>query len=374
MFSFPTLTKRMVSRDILPRKPSFDITVETLEDSFHRMDEASKSFSDEESFDSSKEATVALIAGEPPSNRSFSDFLLEPSITKGRLSLPLQAECTGWLRYLILPPIMNFAMMVFTMLFWIPFLHERGIFAFLEGLFYRILDSPLFLLVVALLILLGIATDVVTEAWTFVMLQRGRRRRPRPVHLPNLVHGVIISNYKEPLEVLLATVESLAFNTLAGSTVVVLACEERDRNAVKVFHALEEAHGDAFRAFLFSTHTLAPGEVAGKSSNENAAAQELYDFIIREGLDPFQVMVTTCDADSLFDSVFLEQLEAEFWRMPGTCGIDSLRFSLQRYKYSNHLLSFPVRLQMVSAFCTIPQSTRTGICQCVGSQAFDGGQ
>lgn len=27
-------------------------------------------------------------------------------------------------------------------------------------------------------------------------------------------------------------------------------------------------------------------------------------------------MVTVCDADSLFDTVFLEQLEGEFWRMP----------------------------------------------------------
>jgi hypothetical protein len=113
-----------------------------------------------------------------------------------------------------------------------------------------------------------------------------------------------------------ATIESLSQNTLAHSTVICLACEERDPTAISTFASLEAKYEHYFRGFVMSSHRIQPGEVAGKSSNENVAVREIYKYTQRESLDPFRVMVTVCDADSLFDTVFLEQLEAEFWRMP----------------------------------------------------------
>ena len=171
-------------------------------------------------------------------------------------------------------------------------------------------------LVLILPIVLGLICDISIEAWTFVMLHRGRQRRALPDSIPRLVHAIIVCNYKEPLDVLRATIESLADNTLSSSAIVILACEERDQQAKETFAALESEFSSHFRAFFKTSHKLATGEIVGKSSNENHACKELYKFVKREGLDPFQVMVTTCDADSLFDQVFLEQVEAEFCRMP----------------------------------------------------------
>lgn len=173
------------------------------------------------------------------------------------------------------------------------------------------------LLMIVLPLCMGLISDLASDIWTFGMLIRGKRRRHLPEHIPRLVHAVIVCNYKEPLEVLRATVASLADNTLSSSTIVVLACEARDEKAESVFQTLSTEFHSSFRNFIKTSHTLAQGEIAGKSSNENYACRELYKMVVeQEGLDPFQVMVTTCDADSLFDTVFLEQVEAEYCRMP----------------------------------------------------------
>ena len=113
-------------------------------------------------------------------------------------------------------------------------------------------------------------------------------------------------NYKQPLEVLRGTIESLANSNLASSTIVVLACEDRDVEVDATFAELEAQFSGCFRSFFKTAPRLAPGEVVGKSSNENFACKELYKLVNKEGIDPFNVMVTTCDADSLFDTVFLE--------------------------------------------------------------------
>ena len=42
----------------------------------------------------------------------------------------------------------------------------------------------------------------------------------------------------------------------------------------------------------------------------------LCEHVQQREMDSYKVMVTVCDADSLFDTVFLEQVEGEFWRQP----------------------------------------------------------
>mmetsp|Transcript_8391 Transcript_8391/g.13273 ORF Transcript_8391/g.13273 Transcript_8391/m.13273 type:complete len:203 (-) Transcript_8391:1058-1666(-) len=123
--------------------------------------------------------------------------------------------------------------------------------------------------------------------------------------------------FVQPIEVLEATVSSLAESTLAHATIVILACEDRDPNARDVFGILEGRYGNYFRDFIMTSHVLMPGEIAGCSSNENYAARSMYKYALKTGLDPFRVMLTICDADSLFDKCYLEHVEAEFWSTPG---------------------------------------------------------
>ena len=131
-----------------------------------------------------------------------------------------------------------------------------------------------------------------------------------------LVHAVIVTAYAEPYDVLATTVKSLRSNTLVGRCVLVLGMEARDPHAEATFKRLKAQYGRRFRDVLMTSHVLVPGEVAGKASNERHACIQLYKYAQSAGLDPYSVMVTTCDADSQFDSVFLEQLESEFHATP----------------------------------------------------------
>ncbi|CAB9510249.1 expressed unknown protein [Seminavis robusta] len=246
-------------------------------------------------------------------SRTWMDFILEPTISKGRFSVPLQSEARPWLKYLILLPMCTFSYMLFFSYYWAPLLVKNGALQFFENLLRM---NQFTMLLLGALVALGVACDVIADITTGIMLLRGRRRRHLPDHIPRLTHAVIVCNYKEPLETLRATIQSIADNTLADNTIVVLACEERDPTANSTFQCLDQEFASSFCAFFKTSHKLAEGEIIGKSSNENFACQELFKFVQQQGMDPFQVMVTTCDADSLFDRVFFEQVEAEYCRMP----------------------------------------------------------
>ena len=246
-------------------------------------------------------------------------FLLEPRISKGSDSLPLQLHARKYLKFLIFVPLAAVAAILFTALYLTPFLRQQNVYTFAEEAFWNtILQNRLgTILLLVFPICTALLYDLVQEVFTMVMLLRGRRRRVLPTNVPRLIHGVIVCNYKEPIEVLRATVDSLAQNTLAHNCVVVLACEDRDPMAEATYTQLKSEYQNSFRNFIMTKHTLTTGEVAGKSSNENYACRELHQLLVNEqGVDPYSVMVTTCDADSLFDRVYLEQVEAEFCRMP----------------------------------------------------------
>jgi len=244
------------------------------------------------------------------------DDLLHPRIGKGRKSLHKQADARPFLKYLIFVPLLSIFGMGFTAYVWIPLLEKKGMIAKVEEAFLGSLQEPLFQLIAALSLAAFFLSDIVSETWTFIMLKRGLRRVYQPESLPDLVHAVVVCQYKEPLEVLSATIESLALNTKARNTILCLASETRDTTAQTKFIALREQYGHFFLDFVTTYHTLEDDEIVGKSSNENFAVRELYEYCQERGLDPFQVMVTVCDADSLFDTVFLEQLEGEYRRMP----------------------------------------------------------
>jgi hypothetical protein len=215
------------------------------------------------------------------------------------------------------------AFMVFVAYCWIPLLQQNGGFNFADEFFWNtIIPNRLYLVLLVILPLcLAVLSDIIGDVIPMILLIRGRRRRLLNPHLPRLYHAVIVCNYKEPIEVLRATIQSIAHNTLSGRCIVILACEDRDEGAEEVYAELESEFSNSFRNFIKTNHVLQDGEVAGKSSNENYACRELSAMIRKENIDPFQVMVTTCDADSLFDRVFLEQVEAEFGRT-----VDGRRF------------------------------------------------
>jgi cellulose synthase/poly-beta-1,6-N-acetylglucosamine synthase-like glycosyltransferase len=93
----------------------------------------------------------------------------------------------------------------------------------------------------------------------------------------HLYHLVILPFYKEPKEVVEATVRALAEARYdQKSIIVVLASEERaGASSAAIAKEIQDAWGDRFGAFLVTTHPKdVPGEMAGKGSNASFAAEE----------------------------------------------------------------------------------------------------
>ena len=59
-----------------------------------------------------------------------------------------------------------------------------------------------------------------------------------------------------------------------------------------------EEYGYFFADIIDSYHILEANEEAGKASNQTAAAHVIVSYVKKHNLDPKQVVLTICDADS----------------------------------------------------------------------------
>ncbi|HUS83021.1 MAG TPA: glycosyltransferase family 2 protein [Dehalococcoidia bacterium] len=128
-------------------------------------------------------------------------------------------------------------------------------------------------------------------------------------------HVVIIPSYKETVEKLSTTLETLANQSLsADKLVVVLALEGAEAEAPAKAAALREKYGDRFMLFFPTFHPPnIPGEIKGKSSNENWAARIAKRRLVDEiGYDLDLLTVTSCDADTQFPPGYYACLTYKF--------------------------------------------------------------
>jgi hypothetical protein len=133
-----------------------------------------------------------------------------------------------------------------------------------------------------------------------------------------LTHVVIVCSYKEPVEVLERTFQSIAAQRgISKAPIAVLAAEERDETRHASFAMLQKQCEGRLGRLLLTEHELDEGEAAGKGSNENWAAREVYKrLVFDEGLDPFEVVVTIVDADSILSLTYLAHVEAAYHSEP----------------------------------------------------------
>ncbi len=119
----------------------------------------------------------------------------------------------------------------------------------------------------------------------------------------HLYHVVILPFYKEPREVIEATVVSLS-NTKYDrkKVIVVLAAEERAGAEAQEFAAdIAARYGEPFGHFLITTHPAdLPGEMAGKGSNASYAAEEVRKKILDpNGISYSHTLVSIFDIDTV---------------------------------------------------------------------------
>ncbi|MBW6440450.1 glycosyltransferase family 2 protein [Patescibacteria group bacterium] len=176
----------------------------------------------------------------------------------------------------------------------------------------------------------------------------------------NLYHLVIIPTYKEGIEILEPSLDSLLNSDYPKEKmIVILAFEERaGSEAIKRAQILEEKYSGKFFSYLTTFHPDGiSGEAKVKGANTSWAAEEARLFLIEKNIKNENVIVSTFDCDTCVHFKYFSCLTYQFLKNP-------LRhqFSYQPLPlYNNNIwkTNSVVRVIMVSSsFWQIMQSVR----------------
>lgn len=128
-------------------------------------------------------------------------------------------------------------------------------------------------------------------------------------------HLVIVPNVKEPLGTLERNMNSLLAQTFPAKQVhVVLAMENRAREFdLEKANYIKRKFQHKFADVFVTWHVLAPGETIGKHSNDAFAAKTVKKILVdRRRIDIKNIIVTTCDVDTVFSSQHFALLTYKF--------------------------------------------------------------
>lgn len=115
-------------------------------------------------------------------------------------------------------------------------------------------------------------------------------------------HLVILSSYKEPIDVLIETISTLAVQPRSSTNVtLVLSFEEKTPELSIKTLSLTEMFDGKFRRIITTIHPFAcKGEIPGKCSNSNFGLRKSIKLLQTEGINTDDVIITSCDADNKF--------------------------------------------------------------------------
>lgn len=160
----------------------------------------------------------------------------------------------------------------------------------------------------------------------------------------DIIHYVIIPNYKEDPTTLQEMINSIAASKIAKThIIVVLAMEEREQGCDTKAEALIGKYDSMFRQMMFTVHPPnLLNEQAGKSSNEAWAAAEIHKHVEQNRYDPDNVVITVCDADSNFHPKHFDNV--------------TMKFCLEEDRYTK---VYQAPMIQYKNFHSIPATTRT---------------
>jgi cellulose synthase/poly-beta-1,6-N-acetylglucosamine synthase-like glycosyltransferase len=131
----------------------------------------------------------------------------------------------------------------------------------------------------------------------------------------DVLHFVIVPNYKEDIEVLRLAFESIARSNIAAQQIcLVLAMEAREDGAKEKAEKLQNCFHGRFRQCLITYHPPdLPDEMPGKSSNTRWATNQVFECFMPElNVDPAYAIITVADADSEFHHEYFAALTYHF--------------------------------------------------------------
>ncbi|CAF4777103.1 unnamed protein product [Rotaria sp. Silwood1] len=123
-------------------------------------------------------------------------------------------------------------------------------------------------------------------------------------------HIVAVSCYKEPIELIATTVQSVADQTEVNRIIMVISFEEKTPEKKKKCQYLQDRFKDAgFEQIILTVHPYGlPNEIPGKCSNSNYGLRMAVNKINVADDDMKNILVTTCDADSKFPPNYIAAL------------------------------------------------------------------
>lgn len=176
-----------------------------------------------------------------------------------------------------------------------------------------------------------------------------------------IYHVVVIPTYKEPIEKLSQTLDSLAASQVADHIFTVIAMEEREKEAWVKAQTLKKMFAGRFAGIFCTFHPYGlPGEVVGKSSNEAWAARWAKRQIVDElGYDLDKLTVTSCDADTIFHPAYFSCLSFKFATDPNRYR----RFWQGPIFLYNNIWDVPALLRIPTALSGLNHLSRLARCQ-----------
>jgi len=110
----------------------------------------------------------------------------------------------------------------------------------------------------------------------------------------------LIPYASESYEVICATVQSIADSNFPNNRkILCLSSEKAVPKGKEIAEKLAQEFEGQFAHIFITEHELKPGELKGKSANQNFAARFLYKQITKHGINPEHIMLTSNDADML---------------------------------------------------------------------------
>jgi len=133
-----------------------------------------------------------------------------------------------------------------------------------------------------------------------------------------ITHLIIIPSYKESIEKIKLTLESVKRQTFPKERIFIyLALEKREEGVHTKAEKLESEYKKVFGGFYYTFHPDLPHEVKGKSSNQAYAAKDAYrELIEKRNIDIDYMTVSSVDADVIFDNQFYSYLAYSFLNAP----------------------------------------------------------
>lgn len=117
---------------------------------------------------------------------------------------------------------------------------------------------------------------------------------PDILNWDDIIHYIIIPNYKEHLSTLQETLSNLAESKLAKTNlIVVLAMEEAEEGCEEKAQKLIQKYKESFREVIFTVHPKnIPNEQRGKAANENWAFQRTVEHYKSRGFSNDHIVIT----------------------------------------------------------------------------------